>query len=327
VVMTFGLSESVRARRRPAPSHIVAMVIGLALMVGVEYLLMPLVLRDRAALTQVPDTAGPSIGAAAALTERLRDEGLTCSDGIGAGLLRVCADPHDRGGASVRFTATSDGTLLRLFAEIDASPRAGRIDAVIDAAATAFELTGTARTRFFADAAERATPGATADASAWGSYRIERHKTYLLLHMFADLGRPPDVTEALPGTIDQVRLVAEGRGYACRVAQAGNLACAREVDGFNDRLFVEPYLEGQPSRIGFEVVATRRAGVLAEWNTEFAAILDGLGGSVAPVADWLHANPRAGGADVFIGPVELAYRVDLDAYVKEVFGWARTARL
>ena len=52
---------------------------------------------------------------------------------------------------------------------------------------------------------------------------------------------------------------------------------------------------GRLFRIDFEVVADRRVGVLAEWNAEFAAILAELGGTAAPVSEWLQANPRAGG--------------------------------
>ena len=323
--MSQGLSELGRTRRRPAPSHIAAMVVGLALMVGFAYLLMPWVLRDRAALTQAPDTAGASTGAAAALTERLRAEGLSCTDRPGPDLLRLCAAPHDRGGSDARFSADADGRLRILIAGIDASRRPGTIDVVIEAAATAFGLTDAARTRFLADAAATGTAGRTDD---WGSYRIEReHRRLLLTMSAAGSGVEPEVTLALPGTLDRVRAIAVQRGYVCSNTSVGSLACNREVAGYSDRLYVEPWPGGRLFRIDFEVVADRRVGVLAEWNTEFAAILAELGGTAAPVSEWLQANPRAGGADVFIGPVELSYRVDLDAYVKEVFGGVRTARL
>ena len=329
--MSYALGEQVRERHKPAPSHIVVIMVGIVLLIGVGYLLMPLVLRDRADLTQAPDTAGPSTGAAATLTDRLRDEGLTCTDGTGSSLLRLCAAPHDRGGTSVRFSADAAGRLGILVAMIDASPRSGTIDAVVEAAANAFGLSSDARTRFVADAAAIGTAGRT---DSWGSYRTEREQRHLALTMrswaawtAAGSGEEPEVTSALPGTLSQVRAVAEQRGYSCFVAQVGDLACEREIAGYSDRLYVEPWPGGRLFRIDFEVVSVHRAGVLAEWNKEFAAILDELGGSAAPVAGWLHANPRAGGADVFLGQVELSYRVDLDAYVKEIFGGVRTARL
>lgn len=228
--MSQGLSELVRTRHRPAPSHIAAMVVGLALMVGFAYLLMPWVLRDRAALTQAPDTAG---------AERLRAEGLTCTDRPGPDLLRLCAAPHDRGGSDARFSADADGRLRILVAGIDASRRPGTIDVVVEAAATAFGLTDAARTRFLADAAVTGTAGRTDD---WGSYRIEReHRRLLLTMSAAGSGVEPEVTLALPGTLDRVRAIAVQRGYVCSNTSVGSLACNREVAGYSDRLYVEPW--------------------------------------------------------------------------------------
>ena len=326
------MSAGVRIERRPrrsirmSPGRMTTMVVALVLMVGAGYLLSPLLLRDRGVLTQAPDTSGPVRGAAAAFSDALRDAGMTCSDLGGVDVLvRLCSKPDDRGGAVVRFVADPEGQLASLSADLDTDPKiaAVTITAVFAAAAIAFSLPSDARAQLLADAAT--TSGQLSRSGDWGSYALFRQDSAAELDLVASEATVvPQLPDSLPWPLERARAIAEQRGYACSLARAGSLACERDANGYSHRLYIEPGTDSRISRLDYEVASDRRAGVLGVWNHEFAAFLADLGGTAAPISDWLAANPRAGGADDFIGPVELSYRVDLDAYAKEVFGVART---
>lgn len=213
-----------------------------------------------------------------------------------------------------------------LTAQLDPRPEAAEqvVVDVLASAAAAFGVDSEARSRLLADPSPKS--GSTRSATGgWGSFTVERWVGGAELTMSAPgvVSAHDVVADRLPGPISRARELAEGRGYRCSVADVGNLGCERDADGYQLRLHVEPGAGDRLARVGLEVLSTR-PGVLRAWNTEFAAILGDLGGTAAPVSDWLVANPRAGGADVFLGSVELNYWVDLDAYVKEVSGAVRT---